>query len=160
MRHTQLVRDRARHRGHDDVSGFVSPYSVGEPTRAKPASAADARGMWLAPAGASRRRAYGETVAVDFGAVFRVLVTLFGTAALLSGVAGVVGIAAAAGPGWLLPLALVSALLSLVFRLPARAAGRRSRDRVSLVASWVIVGVVGSIFAFLALLIWALSGWE
>jgi len=33
-----------------------------------------------------------------------------------------------------------------------------SRDRVSSVASWVIVGVLGSVTALLLLFIWALSG--
>jgi hypothetical protein len=96
-------------------------------------------------------------VAVDFAAVFRVLVTLFGITAMISAIAGLVSLFAG-GPGLLLGVALVSASLSLAFRLPARAVGGHSRDRVSLVASWVIVGVLGSLTALLLLFIWALSG--
>jgi hypothetical protein len=96
-------------------------------------------------------------MAVDFAAVFRVLVTLFGVTALLSAIAGLVSFHAG-GPGLLLGVALVSAILSLGFRLPARAVGGNSRDRVSLVASWVIVGVLGSLAALLVVFIWALSG--
>ena len=96
-------------------------------------------------------------MAVDFAAVFRVLVTLFGITALLSAIAGLVS-SFAGGPDLLLGVALVSAILSLGFRLPARAVGGHSRDRVSLVASWVIVGVLGSLAALLVLFVWALSG--
>ena len=96
-------------------------------------------------------------MALDFAAVFRVLVTILGVAAFLSAIAGFVWLFFGGG-GTLLVLALPCAALSLVFRLPARAAGGRSRDRFSLVASWVVVAVVGSALLFLALLIWALSG--
>jgi hypothetical protein len=96
-------------------------------------------------------------MAVDFAAVFRVLVTLFGITALLSATAGIVWFLAG-GTELLLGFALVTAMLSLAFRLPARAAGGHSRDRVSLVASWVVVGVLGSLAAFLLLFIWAFSG--
>ena len=96
-------------------------------------------------------------MSIDFAAVFRVLVTLFGVTALICAVGGVVTYLVG-GPDVLLGVALVSAILSLLFRLPARAAGGRSRDRVSLVASWVIVVVVGSLVALLLLFIWAVSG--
>lgn len=94
---------------------------------------------------------------VDFAAVFRVLVTIFGITALLSATTGLVSFLAG-GTALLLVVALVTAILSLAFRLPARAAGGYSRDRVSLVASWVIVGVLGSLAALLVLFIWALGG--
>jgi hypothetical protein len=96
-------------------------------------------------------------MAVDFAAVFRVLVALFGITALLSATAGLVSFFAG-GPDLLLGVALVSAMLSLAFRLPARAAGGRSRDRISLIASSVIVIALGSLVALLLLFIWAVSG--
>jgi len=96
-------------------------------------------------------------MAVDFAAVFRVLVTLFGITALVSATAGLVSFFAG-GTALLLVVALLSAILSLAFRLPARAAGGYSRDRVSLVGSSVIVGVLGSLAALLLLFIWALGG--
>lgn len=103
-----------------------------------------------------RRRRNGRScdlMAIDFAAVFRVLVTLFGITALLSAIVGLVSFFAG-GAELLLGVALVSAILSLAFRLPARAAGGHSRDRVSSVASWIIGGVLGSLAALLLLLIW------
>ena len=104
-----------------------------------------------------RACADSKRMAVDLAAVFRVLVTLFGITALISATAGLV-LFFAGGSDFLLGVGLVSATLSLAFRLPARAAGGHSRDRVLLVASRVIVGVLGSLAALLALFIWAVSG--
>jgi hypothetical protein len=98
-----------------------------------------------------------HAVSVDFAAVFRVLVTLFGVTALVCGIGGVVSYLVG-GPDFLLGLALVSAILSISFRLPARVAGGPSRDKVSLVASTVIVVVLGSLLVLFLLILWAVSG--
>jgi hypothetical protein len=90
-------------------------------------------------------------VSVDFGSVFRVLTTLFGLTAIAAVVADLLGW----NDGVL--LALPAALLSLVFRLAARAAGGPSQDRVSLIGSWVIVVVLGSVLLFVLLFIWAID---
>lgn len=95
-------------------------------------------------------------MAVDWASVFRVLTTLFGLTAIAAVVAGVAGLGGDSSSPLL--LALVSALLSLAFRLSARAAGGPSRDKISLFGSWLIVIVLGSALAFLLLVIWALSG--
>lgn len=62
-------------------------------------------------------------MAIDFAAVFRVLVTLFGITALLSAIVGLVSFFAG-GAELLLGVALVSAILSLAFRLPAASCWR------------------------------------
>lgn len=62
-----------------------------------------------------RRRRNGRScdlMAIDFAAVFRVLVTLFGITALLSAIVGLVSFFAG-GAELLLGVALVSAILSL-----------------------------------------------
>jgi hypothetical protein len=94
-------------------------------------------------------------VSVDWASAFRVLTTLFGVTAVGAVVAGVAGIGGDTDAPFL--LGLVSAVLSLSFRLAARAAGGPSRDTVSLVGSWLIVIVLGSVLAFLLLFIWAIS---
>jgi hypothetical protein len=94
-------------------------------------------------------------VSVDWASVFRVLTTLFGVTAVGAVVAGVAGVGGDTVDPFL--LALVSAVLSLSFRLAARAAGGPSPDRVSLVGSWLILIVLGSVLVFLLLFVWAID---
>ena len=92
-------------------------------------------------------------MSVDLARVFRILTTVLGLTAIVAVIVGLVG----PGGDAVLLLGLACALLSLVFRLAARTAGGPSRDRVTLVGSWVIVVVLGALLGFFVWLIWALD---